>query len=148
MAVGPLLLLAGGVQAGASILNGISANRAARATAQRLSNDANTAELVGGQQAENRLEQARRDEGAFVAQAGASGFGVDGTIFDGLAAIRRQAATDESVIRYEAMRQATELRAQAGETRASGRASLISGAVGAGGTLLSTAANVKRVGGL
>ena len=135
-----LLLLAGSaLTAGATAYSAISQQAAANRTAARLDRDAETARLVGAQQAEAALEDSRRAQGAAVAEAGASGFGVDGSIFDGLAALNRAGQTDAANARYEAQQRATSLNLEGQEQRIAGRSSLITGLAGAGGSLISGA---------
>lgn len=143
----PALFIAGGaLSAASSIYGGVSANNAARRQAARLEQDADVARQIGAQQAELALEDGRRAEGAAVAEAGGTGFGVDGTIFDGLASIRRASALDAANSRYEAQRRETQLRAEALEQRKAGTRSLITGIASGTGSLLGGVARAKLSG--
>lgn len=139
------LLLIGGsvIQAGSQVASGFAANAAGKRTSRRLNEDADAAREIGAINAELALEDGRRLEGAALAEAGASGFGIDGTVLDGLAALARASAMDAGQARYEARAQERRLRIEAGEARVAGRTSLITGFASGAGSLVTGVSSAK-----
>lgn len=137
-----------------SIMQGVAANRAAKAEARVAEQNARIAEMRatdavkrGGEEEMRRRRDMARLEGRQRAMAAAAGIDADsGSMEDIRNASMLEGERDVSTIRLNAAREAwghnvdaTNHRNRASAARASGRNALLGGFLGAGGSLLSMA---------
>lgn len=124
--------IAGALDAGAQVADGIFGYFNSRRQAAALRADARRREREGFAEEVTLRQEGRRQVGAGTAIAGASGFGVSGSALDVLADLAAEADVSARRARYQGLRDAAVLRTRAKSTLESGRQGLFTslGAVG------------------
>lgn len=146
METAAVIALAGvALSAGATVYQGIAANKAGQLEAAQYEENAKASELAAEQDAIAR----RRDLARTIAaqQALRAGAGVDIRSPTGLAieeASRQETESDILSSRYNYLSEAGRYRLAAKQARKSGKASLYGGLIGAGGQLLSGAGSAYQ----
>lgn len=126
------------LKAGGSLIGGISQNSAANAQAAQLDQQAANERDAATAKAESIRRAARYQTAQADSAYAGSGVSVaTGTPVEVGRAIRKNAETDAYNAILTGQRQASTLEAQAAQTRAAGRSSLISGGVGGLSSVLS-----------
>lgn len=135
MASGAALI---GLQVVSALAGGLSDRAQARSEAKALDENARLTELSGEQDATAALRQSRMEEGAAIADSGASGLTIgSGSVADIIYANAVARQQEVLNIRASAASEAAGLRSQAKATRKRGDAALIGGVFRAGAAALS-----------
>lgn len=139
---GPAALAAA---AAGQILGGVEQNRAARSAARADDENSRRTILLGEQEALQTSREERRISGDMIAAMASSGFEMGGGTFgDLIAQSAYQRELEVLNIRTTRTQEANNLRAQADERRAAGRAALVQGMFGAVSGALAGASDLRR----
>ena len=138
-----VLLIAGGISAGGSIISGIAARNQSKFQAQLAEQNAQQQRAVAALEAERHQRETGRRLGAISAAIGASGATFAGTPLLVLADEAAEAEENRLLILLGGEAAARSSEAQAAAFRQQGRNQLVSGIFGAGSTLLTTGADAS-----
>lgn len=119
------------VQAVGSVVSGISQNAQAKSEAKAADTNAEIVQDQAAAQASSIRERARRAQGSNIANAGASGVGLDGSFADALSDNAINSELDAQTALWNGALESRSLRSQAAQSRSSGTAALFSGFLGA-----------------
>jgi hypothetical protein len=136
-------IAAAAVSAAGSLVSGVSQYGQAKSQAAYAKANADMAEEQGESEAALIREKARRLSGQNRAAIGASGVDISGSFLDALADSDIDAELDAQTALWNRKAEASNYRARAAQSRASGFGALISGGLGAGSEALTGYANWK-----
>jgi hypothetical protein len=136
-------IAAAAVSAAGSLVSGVSQYGQAKSQAAYAKANADLAEEQGESEAALIREKARRLSGQNRAAIGASGVDISGSFLDALADSDIDAELDAQTALWNRKAEASNYRARAAQSRASGFGALISGGLGAGSEALTGYANWK-----
>jgi hypothetical protein len=136
-------IAAAAVSAAGSLVSGVSQYGQAKSQAAYVKANADLAEEQGESEAALIREKARRLSGQNRAAIGASGVDISGSFLDALADSDIDAELDAQTALWNRKAEASNYRARAAQSRASGFGALISGGLGAGSEALTGYANWK-----
>lgn len=141
----PLTIAAVGMQVAGPIVEGIGANKEARAQARQLEQNASDTATQGGEDALFSLRQARLQAGADLAGSAAGGVGAgNGTLADLMRANAEARWQQAFNIQETSSKEANGLRAEARASRKRGKQALIGGIIRAGSAALNGYGDAKN----
>ncbi len=134
------------LQAVGQVYGAVEENKALRRVATAEDENARLTELQGALDATGGLRESRQAMGADLAAMGSGGAALGGSITDMIVAQSIEAQMSALNTRFAAAGEAKQARQRASDARRAGKAALIKGVLGAAGTALQGASDIRQSG--